>query len=159
MEALWQEIRHALRSLYRNAGLSAAAIATLAVGLGMNVGVFSLVNTVLLRPFAFPEQDRLVILWEQDLTRDQHLHEVSFPNFQDWKTQSSLFDDMAAMGSTFWGRLRFVGEGEFLFGINRAVSHSFFATLGVEAAHGRTFLPEDDLPGAPPVVVVSHRFW
>jgi len=125
----------------------------------MNLAVFSVVKTVVLRLFPFADQERLVIIWEQDTSRDSYLHEVSYPNFLDWHAQSESFAEMAAMGSTFWGRHRFVREDRPLSGAHRAVSHSFFDTLGVPAALGRTFLPEDDALGAPPVMVVSNQFW
>ena len=158
-DTLRQDVCVAARGLYRNAGLGVVAVLTLAIGLGMNLAVFSVVNTVLLRPFPFTAQDRLVIMWEQDLARDEHLHEVSFPNFRDWRAQSQSFEDMAAMGSTFWGHYRFVGDSDPFTGTVCAVSFSFFDTLRAKPALGRTFLPEDDAPGAPPVIVVSHRFW
>ena len=96
---MWREGKLAARSLFRNKGLSTLCVLTITVGLGMNLQVFSIVNTVVLEPIGFDEQDRVVILWKQDVTRDSHPHEISFPNFPDWRARSSALTDMAAMGS------------------------------------------------------------
>ena len=95
-------------------------------------------------------------MWEEE--PDNPLIEVSYPNFRDWSVQNRLFEDMAALGSSNWPKV-LKGETDPIAVAYRAVSASFFETLGVAPHLGRTFRPEEDVPGASPVVVVSHGFW
>ena len=133
-----------------------AAIGTLSLGLGAATLLFSAVYTVLLRPLPFADQHELVLMWEQD-AGSSHV-EVSLPNFQDWRAQASSFSDLAAIGSTDWGSLEVRANDPFAL-THRVVSSSFFETLGVSAALGRTLGPADDVAGAPAVLVLSHVSW
>lgn len=133
-----------------------AAIGTLSLGLGAATLLFSAVYTVLLRPLPFADQHELVLMWEQD-AGSSHV-EVSLPNFQDWRAQASSFSDLAAIGSTDWGSLEVRANDPFAL-THRVVSSSFFETLGVSAALGRTLGPADDVAGAPAVLVLSHASW
>ncbi len=100
METLWQDVRYGVRSLLKTPGFTALAVVMLALGIGANTAIFSVVNTVLLRPLPFENQERLVMMWEEE--SDNPLIEVSYPNFRDWREQSQLFEDMAALGSSNW---------------------------------------------------------
>ena len=98
-----QDLRSAVRDLYRQPGFSVAATLTLGLGLGLAIGLFTVVDAVLLRPLPFADQDELVVMWERDDSIDNPHIEVSLPNFEDWRAQAESFADMAAMGSTTWG--------------------------------------------------------
>jgi hypothetical protein len=133
-----------------------AAVVTLALGLGAATLLFTVVQTVLLRPLPFADQRELVLMWGQESGRP-HV-EVSLPNFQDWRAPTSSFTDLAAIGSTDWGELEVRASEPFAL-TQRVVSSSFFETLGVSAALGRTLSPADDVVGAPAVMVLSHASW
>lgn len=158
LDALCQDIRYGVRGLRRSPGNTTVAVLTLALGLGATTTTFSIVDAVLLRPLPFVDQERLVIVWEKDEAGGKPLIEVSFPNYLDWQRETTSFDSLAAIGSVNWGS-DVVGVQEPYSVSVGAVSTSFFETLGVSAAHGRTFLPEEDLPDAGRVVVVSHGLW
>ena len=159
MVTLWlSDLRHSLRTLRREPLSSFAIVLTLGLGLGVNAAVFSFVEAVLLRPLPAHEPERLVVLWESDLSRRGDLIEVSLPNFLDWRRDARELEEMAAMGTHDWGYV-LLGEGDPARVPYRAVSASFFDTLRVAPLLGRTFLPEDDTPGAPRVIVVSYGFW
>ena len=100
-----QDLRHAIRGLRRQPGFSLAATLTLALGLGLAVGLFAVVDAVLLQPLPFADQDDLVVLWEEDDTTGNPHIEVSLPHFEDWRARARSFVDVAAMGSTTWGEV------------------------------------------------------
>ena len=102
-----QDLRYAVRSLFGQPGFSLTATLTLALGLGLAIGLFAVVDAVLLRPLPFADQHELVVMWEKDGSTDNPHIEVSLPNFKDWRAQAESFVDMAAMGSTTWERWRF----------------------------------------------------
>ena len=156
METLWQDLRYGVRSLLKTPGFTALAVLMLALGIGANTAIFSVVNAVLLRPLPFENQERLVMMWEAE--SDNPLIEVSYPNFRDWREQSQLFEDMTALGSANWPKV-LKTDADPIAVAYRGVSVSFFETLGITPHLGRTFEPGEDLPGASPVVVVSHAFW
>lgn len=135
-----------------------AAGLTLAVGFGAATALFAVVHAVLLRPLPFTEQDRLVLMWERDPGVDAPHIEVSLPNFEDWRSQTTSFSELAAIGSTNWGGLQVRTPEPFMLE-QRRVSGTFFTTLGVRAALGRTLRPTDAAPGAPAVMVLSHAAW
>jgi predicted permease len=144
--------------LRRDPGIASTAILTLGAAIGASLVAFTSVNALFLRPLSIREPDRLVVLWEEDLAQDRHLVEVSFRNFRDWRARSTSFESMAAMGFHDWG-LVLLGGGEPERIPYRAVAASFFDTLGVEPLLGRAFVPDDDEPGAPRVVLLSHGLW
>ena len=156
METLWQDVRYGVRGLLKTPGFTALAVVMLALGIGANTLIFSVVNTVLLRPLPFENQERLVMMWEEE--SDNPLIEVSYPNFRDWREQSQLFEDMAALGSSNWPKF-LKTDADPVAVAYHGVSSTFFETLGVAPHLGRTFRPEEDLPGSSPVLVVSHGFW
>ena len=153
-----QDLRYAIRSLRRQPGFGLTATLTLGVGLGLAIGLFAVVDAVLLRPLPFADQDELVVMWEKDDGSNNPHIEVSLPNFEDWRAEAGSFVDMAAMGSTTWGEAEVQQDPPVRLTIS-AVSASFFDTLGVQAFVGRTLLPEEDEPEAPRVLVLSHATW
>ena len=153
-----QDLRSAARGLCRQPGFSVAATLPLTLGLGLAIGLFAVVDAVLLRPLPFADQDELVVMWEQDDSTDNPHIEVSLPNFEDWRAQAESFTDMAAMGSTTWGDVEVQEDPPVRLTIS-AVSASFFDTLGSQALLGRTFVPEEDGAEAPRVMVLSHAAW
>jgi len=152
------DIKLAWRGIRRERGSSLVIVATLAVALGASITLATVIEAVLLRPLPAREQQRLRMMWETDLDGERPLVEVSLPNFADWRDQSQSFENMAAVAALDWG-IVFKSEGPPQKVGLRAVSASFFETLGVEALHGRTFLPEDDEPDAERVLVLSYGFW
>ena len=155
IQGLRQDIRYAARGMRRRPGLSLVIVITLALGIGANTAIFSLVNTVLLRPVPYHEPERLVGIREEETLRGQ-TWPVRPANFFEWKARSASFEDVA------WSRdgifnLTGQGEPESLTGYR--FSANMFDVLGVRPAIGRTFLPEEDRPGAPGVVVLSHALW
>ena len=157
-ELLRHDLRYAIRGLRRQPGFSLVSTLTLALGLGLAVGLFAVVDAVLLRPLPFADQDQLAVLWEKDDTTDNPHIEVSLPNFEDWRAEAGSFVDMAAMGSTTWGEVEVQQDPPVRLTIS-AVSASFFDTLGARASLGRTFVPEDDGAEAARVMVLSHAAW
>ncbi len=155
---LRQDLRHTLRQLRKDPGFTAVALLTLALGIGANSAIFSVVNGVLLRPLPYPEPDRLVILWEDYTARggpEREWH--SYPNFADWRAESRSFEEMAVWQGGQPILTGSGGEPERVPGAQ--VTHGFFPTLGVQPALGRAFLEEEDAPGGPPVVLLSHGLW
>jgi putative ABC transport system permease protein len=154
MTTLVQDAKYGLRMLAKNPGFTLVAMLALALGIGANTAIFSVVNAVLLRPLPYQDPDRLVFISEHsEQVPDMS---VSYLNFLDWQHQNQVFSDMAAFqGQNF--NLTGVDRPERLSGWN--VSQDFFTTLGVKPFLGRDFLPEEDQPGGQPAVVVTYGFW
>ena len=156
MGDLAQDLRHGLRILARQPGFTAVAILTLALGIGANTAIFSLVHAVVLRPLPYPEPGRLVAVWsanpEQGLLRGQ----VSYPTFWDWKKGNSVFERLALVRDR---RFTLAGErgAERISGA--VVTEDFFPALGVQPALGRMFRSDDDEAGATPVAILGHDLW
>jgi putative ABC transport system permease protein len=151
-----QDIRYMLRMLCKNPGFAIAAVMTLALGIGGNSAIFSVINAVLLRPLPFQNPERLVTLWESSPRHEMDRAAVSPPNFVDWSTQSQTLEHIAAY--RYWGFvLTGGGEPERITGAR--VSASLFPLLGVKPILGRTFLPEEDRFGSSPVVLVREGLW
>ena len=153
-----QDLRYALRGLSGQPGFGVTATLTLALGLGLAIGLFAVVDAVLLRPLPFADEDELVLMWEKDDSTDNPHIEVSLPNFEDWRAQAESLVDMAAMGSTTWGDVEVQEDPPVRLTIS-AVSASFFDTLGAQPLLGRTFLSEEDGAEARRVMVLSHAAW
>jgi putative ABC transport system permease protein len=154
MNTLLQDIRFAVRMMWKNWTVTAIVVVVLALGVGANTAIFSVVNAVLLRPLPYTDPDRLVRLSEDSPQVPEM--SISYPNFLDWREQNKIFSGIAAMQ---FRSLNLTGaeEPERLAG--RAVSAEFFDVLGVKPASGRSFLPEEDRPGASRVCVISHGLW
>lgn len=155
LEDLAQDARYALRSLRKHPSFTAVAIFTLALGIGANMAIFSVINTVLLRPLPYENADRLVVIVET--VADSSIGGVSYPNFVDWRNQNTVFANVAAVRQRESFNLSGAGESERLQG--RLISANFLATLGVKPIRGRDLVAEDDRPGATPVVILSHALW
>ena len=154
--ALWQDLRFATRVLRKSPGFAVVAVLTLALGIGANAAMFTVVNGVILKPLPYPHPDRLVMLWERQLS-DGTLGTVAPANFVDWREQNHSFDKMAAIDPYPDFILNGSGEPQRLTGA--AVSSDFFSLLGVHMALGRDFLPEEDRPGHNQVAIVSYSTW
>jgi putative ABC transport system permease protein len=156
LEALKQDVRYGARMLKNSPGFTAVAVCTLALGIGANTAIFSVVNAVLLNPLPYPDSARLVMLWEQKPALGWVRNIVSAANFVDWKRQNHVFAGMAALSeSTF--NLSGTGEPVELRGAQ--VSADFFPVLGVRPALGRIFTPEDDRLEDSRVVILTHQLW
>ena len=152
MSQLWQDVRYGTRQLRRSPGFTAAVVVTLALGIGANTSVFSLVYGVLLRPLPFAEPDRLVAIWETGPSGQ--IEGVSPANLVDWRGQSESVEAFAALNF----HMANLGPGEPEALLSRVVSPGFFALLAVEAQLGRTFLPEKATL-TEPTVILSHGLW
>jgi putative ABC transport system permease protein len=156
MQTLLQNLRYAVRTLRNSPGFAAVAILTLALGIGANTAIFSVVNAVLLQPLSYPNPDRLV---ELELSSPQGNGNVtSIPKFNVWRAQTDVFDSVAAYDFSGPGiNLTGGDRPELIKGIH--VSADYFRVFGAPVALGRTFTPEEDRPGGPAVVVVSNGLW
>ena len=156
-DQLIHDLRYAGRTLGKNPGFATLTVLILALGIGANTAVFSVVHAVLLKPLPFYEPDRLVLLWEDK-------SHIGFPrgtpapaNYADWKTQSQTFEQIEAVSSGRTMNLTGAGEPERL-NVD-AITAGLFPMLGVRPASGRLFLPEEDNPEALKVALVSHALW
>ena len=165
MDALWlqprrwedemfQDLRYGVRMLLKNPGFTAVVVATLALGIGANAALFSVVNGVLLNPLPYPQPEQLITLHQSKPNFETGA--IPYPNFQDWQKENQTFSAMAiSRGSDF--SLIGTGEAERVGG--RWVSADFFSVLGVKPALGRSFAPGEDERGAGPVVLISADLW
>jgi putative ABC transport system permease protein len=156
MNVLWQDLRFGLRMLVKSPGFTAVAVLSLALGIGANTAIFSLVNAVLLRPLPFSDPDRLVMVWEDAGWIGFPRNTPAVANYVDWKTQNHVFEDMSALS---WRSFNLIGDGDPEKIDAQAVSANFFSLLGVKPILGRTFLQEEDQPGANKVALVSYSLW
>jgi putative ABC transport system permease protein len=157
MLTLLQDLRFAARLLLKAPSFAAVALLTLSLGIGASAAIFSVVNTLLLQPLPYPQADRLVMLWQDFRERGGPQDEWLTPaNYFDWRARARSFDDIAVY---LGGSANLTGDGEPERVTGWRVTSGFFGVLGVAPALGRDFLPEDDLPGAEGVVILSHGFW
>jgi len=170
-DRLIQDLRYALRSLRKSPGFAAVAVATLAVGIGMNTAVFSIVNGVMLRRLPYPDPDRLVSLWEETSRNPSILHTsggnlgaagekrrttVSPANLIDYRQGTTAFEGLAGVDRTLMN-LTGLGAPDRIYG--ESVTANYFELAGAKPVLGRTFTAEEDQPGAPHVVVLAFEFW
>jgi predicted permease len=154
LAGLGQDLRYGLRTLRKSPGFTAIAVLALALGIGANTAIFSVVNGVLLRPLAYPEPDRLVNIFES--TKEFSQASVAYPNYLDWRRGNHSFADMGIYrGDDF----NFTGSGDPEQVAGEYVSASLLPLLGVKPFLGRRFLPEDDREGAACAVMLSYGFW
>jgi putative ABC transport system permease protein len=154
MEQLWRDLRYGARMLAKSPGFTAVAVIALALGIGANTAIFSVVNAALLRPLPYPDADKLVIVWEKSRRNDQNV--INPANFMDWSEQNNVFADMAA---TFDRSAVLVGDGEPEEIPAQIATNNLFSLLGVDALLGRTFSPDDGKPEQPRVVILSYGLW
>jgi putative ABC transport system permease protein len=156
MDSLLRDLKFSIRSLLKSPGFAAVAVLTLALGIAANTTIFSTVDALLLHPFSFPNQDRLLVMWEQNRAVGSLRGSVSPGNFSDWRDQNQTCEQVVAIDQLSFDLSdgqhpeRYPGYG---------VTKAFFDTLGVKAAYGRTFLPEESEPGRDQVAVLKHSFW
>ncbi|HKG60270.1 MAG TPA: ABC transporter permease [Pyrinomonadaceae bacterium] len=154
INTLWQDLKYGVRMLLKHRLVTAIAVVTLALGIGANTAIFSVVNAVLLNPLPYRQPDRLVALWENV---PGHGRWRSSPaNFFDWKKQNTVFEDVAAFSASTL-TLTGTGEPEQLVGCR--VSSGYFAVVGVDPILGRAFLPEEHERGNGQVVILGYNFW
>ena len=156
MRIFAQDARFAIRMLLKRPGFTTLIILTLALGIGANTAIFSVLNGVVLRPLQFEEPDELVMVWETNAATSLERGFVSYPNFRDWKEQNQVFDGLAAFRST-GVTLTGVDEPKRITGAQ--VSGKFFSLFHTEAAVGRTLRSEDNKAGAEAVVVLGDGLW
>jgi putative ABC transport system permease protein len=156
MDSLLRDLKFSARSLLKHPGFAAVAVLTLALGIAANTTIFSTVDALILHPFSFPNQQRLLVLWEQNLAVGTLHGSVAPGNFTDWREQTQSCEQLVAIDQISFDLSagehpeRFPGYG---------VTQGFFEALGVKAFAGRTFLPEESEPGREQVVVLKHSFW
>jgi putative ABC transport system permease protein len=155
---LLRNARLALRGLMKARGYACAAVFTLALVVSANATMFSAVYAVLLRPLPIRQPEELIVGWGSDQAQHLAVVELSYRNFEEWTTGSASFVQAAAMGSSTWPAVLDSPDGSTRLS-SAGVSASFFDTVGVVPVLGRGFRTDDDLPGAPRVVVLSHRLW
>jgi len=153
MSSWIQDIRYALRSFGKSPGFTAAAVATLAIGIGANAAIFGLVEAVILRPLPFDQPDRVVFVAE---TWNDRRGNVSAGNFADLRAAARSFESLAAVRYGSFN-LAEAGEPERVEGAR--VTQDFFKVFGVAPLRGRVFAPDEDKPGGAPVAILSHRLW
>ena len=155
MRTLLQDLRYAARNLLKSRGFAVVAILTLAVGIGANTAIFSMIDAVLLRPLPYHNPDRLVRLYETEAAPGKY--PFTGPDFIDWKTQNSTFSDMTLF---FWPRdmnLSGKGQADHVRGV--PTEANFFSLLGVNPILGRTWAPGEDQPGKDDVVILGYALW
>ena len=156
MERLWHDLRYALRTLRKNPGLTAVIVVSLAIGIGANSAIFSVVNALLLRPLPFPQPDRLAVIW---------LHSPGIGIFQDWPSPGQYIDiqnqnhSFAEMALSQGRTLTLTGREQPERVDTLATTSSLFHMLGAKPLFGRLILPEEDQPGKPKVAILSHAIW
>lgn len=153
LESLLQDARYGFRAMRRSPAFSLVVILTFALGVGVNAAIFSVVNTVLLKPLPYPASERLVVLGEANAKAD---FSVTWGNFNYWRDGNHSFDDMAAF-QFFGGTL--TGRGDPVTTQGMAVTAPYYALFGLRPLMGRLLGAQDDRPGAPAAIVLTHRFW
>ena len=154
LENLFQDFRYGLTSLRRDRLFAVVAIGVLALGIGANTAMFSLVDAVLFKPLPFPHPDRIVWVWEAPDRASRN--QTTARRFVEWKQRSRSFAALSAQAETR-ATIMVAGQATRLPGAS--VSADYFDVFGITPFLGRTFVPDDDRPGAPPVVVLSHATW
>ena len=157
MQTLLQDLRFGLRMLVKNPGFAFVAIVTLALGIGANTAIFTVVNGVLLRPLPFADPSRVVLVLEHN-QQYPGIISTSYENYEDWRDQSRSFESFQGSCATSF-TLTGVGTGEPERLTARRMTAGIFPLLGVTAVAGRTFLPEEDRAGGSPVVMISYALW
>ena len=157
LETFLQDIRYGMRSLLKKPGFTVTAVIALALGIGANTAIFSVINAILLRSLGYRAPESLVMLWEKNVTLQRDRNVVAAANFSDWRKHSVSFEQMVGVWDA---RANLTGNGADPEGIKaQLVSAAFFSTLGVQPLVGRSFTPEEEQTGNDLVVVLSERLW
>lgn len=159
MQLFWQDLRYGFRTLLRNPGFCAVAILALALGIGPNTAIFTMVNAVLLKPLPVPEPNRVVMIWGTVLKAGFDQMPVSAADYLEWQKQARSFDAMSAAFAIPEFGLNVSGAGDPERVSAALASKEFLPALGIKPIAGRNFLPEEDRPGGPPAVLISHALW
>ena len=159
MRFFWQDLRYGFRALLRNPGFCGVAILALALGIGPNKAIFTMVNAVLLKPLPVPEPQRVVMIWGTMLKSGFDQLPVSGADYLDWKRQATSFEEMAAAFAIPEYGLNVSGAGEPERVPAATASREFLPALGIRPIAGRNFRPEEDRPGGAPAVLISNVFW
>jgi MacB-like periplasmic core domain len=155
LERLVKDLRYGVRQLRRNPGFTAVAVLTLALGIGANTAIFSVVQGVLLAPSPYREPERVVLLALNNLTL-KSLTNLSYPDFLDWRRSARSFEGMAAFS---WWDYDLTNPGAPEHAHGKQISSGFFSTLGVNMALGREFSAAEDTQGGAPAAIISNRLW
>jgi putative ABC transport system permease protein len=160
MRTLWQDLRFGARMLLKKPGFTLIAVITLALGIGANTAIFSVVYAVLLRPLPFPEQERLVVAWKKDTTTNNPFVELAVAEVRDWQAQNQSFTGLAVMPTTVYGYgYTLTDRGDPVQLESAKVTGRFFSVLGARAAIGRVFDESDDQVNGAKVVVLGDQLW
>lgn len=156
MDTLWQDVRYGFRMLFKNPGFTVVALLTLALGIGANTAIFSIVNALLIRPLPYKDPNRIVMVW-QDFTRvnGREIEWTSPNTFFDWRDQNHVFEGISILDG--WLPTLQDGQPEQLNGAQ--VSYNMFTVLGVQPFIGRNFAAQEGQPGGSKVVILSHGLW
>ena len=153
---LLRDLHYAIRLLWKRPGFTVVAVITLALGIGANTAIFSVVNAVLLSPLPYEDPDQLVMVWEQQVIANQNQQPVTLPNFEDWKAQNQVFEQLALTRNMTFN----LTHGEETDRITGArVSSNLYSLLRVKPVLGRDFLEAEGQPGAEPVALISYGLW
>ena len=158
LEEFVADARHAFRGFRRRPVLGAAAIVTLAIGIGANTAIYSAVSAVILRPLPFTDPGRLVMLWEENPEKGWHRNVVAAANYLDWKSETTAFKDAAAYFA-YPNSQTLTGGGDPRVLTSYSVTGNFFSVLGVRPERGRGFADNETWRTGSPVAVISHRLW
>jgi len=154
---LLKDLRYSIRTLLGRPGFTAATVLILALGIGANSAIFSVISAVLLRPLPYADPARIVMVWEANPGKGLDRSIVSPANFLDWRAQNHVFEHLSAWRFWFYNLSGAGGDPERIHGVR--VSANFFTLLGVTPAQGRNFLPEEEQVGRDRVVIISHGLW
>jgi len=154
MNTILQDIRYGVRMLIKTPALTFVVILALALGIGANTAIFSVINAVVLRPLPYDQAEQLLFLNERSPVLDEM--SISYPNFTDWRNQNHVFEKIGVYNRNSYN-LTGYGEAERI--LTAQMSADLFSALRVNAALGRVFTNEEDKPGGPPVVVLSYALW
>src|SRR6185295_17683342 len=156
MESLFSDFRYAIRNLIKRPGFTAIAVITLALGIGANSAIFSTVQALLINPLPFPEQDRVVAIWDKNPSRGVEHNEVAMANYLDWRAQNQSFSHLAL--ERWWSTNLTAGDTpERVQGF--LVTANFLDVLGVKPVKGRNFIEEENQPGKDRVAIITDSLW
>src|SRR5262249_47090068 len=159
MDTLWQDVVYAARLLRKSPAFTLTAVLTLALGIGANTAVFSVVNAVMLRPLPVPHGDRLAVVAVKHPSNTE-LHGVSYLDLQDYRRSTHSFEDLAGYSPDLVGLRTMNGDSRPDRVVVSYVTGNYFAALGIQPAAGRLFRPDEGhVAGADPIVVLGHHFW
>ena len=150
------DLRHALRLIRRSPGFALIAVATLSLGIGGCIAIFSLIDAILLRPIDYWQPDQLTMVWENNVARGYHQNVVAMADYLDWKARNHVFSDLSLVSDQIWN---VTGRGEPVEMKGISVSPEFLPMLGVRPLLGRSFTREEGHPGGGDVCLISHRLW